>query len=498
MASHVDVLVVGAGISGIGAACHLEAECPGKSYAVLEARESMGGTWDLFRYPGVRSDSDMFTLGYRFKPWTDTKTLADGPAILSYVKETAREHGVEDKIRYGHRVAGLSWSSEDARWTAQIERDGQSIEMTAGFVSMCTGYYDYAGGYTPEFPGLERFGGTVVHPQKWPEDLDYAGKRVVVIGSGATAVTMVPAMAETAAHVTMLQRSPTYVVTLPAVDPIANAVRRVLPLKASYVVSRWKNVLLQMGTYNLSRRRPELVRRLIRAGVRHQLPDGYDVDRHFRPAYDPWDERMCVVPDADLFKAISSGDAEMVTDTIAEFTESGIKLASGRELEADIVVTATGLNLLSVGALDVTVDGARVPIPDRLTYKSLMLEDVPNLAFTIGYTNASWTLKADLTSEYVCRLLNHMDERGYDVCVPHNDDPTITAEPLIDLASGYVQRSIDKMPKRGSKPPWRLRQNYAVDIVNLRHGQIEDGVMRFSRAGAGARQGRAATQTVAA
>jgi len=295
----------------------------------------------------------------------------------------------------------------------------------------------------------------------------------------------------------MLQRSPTYVVTLPAVDPIARAVRRVLPLKAAYVVSRWKNVLLQMGTYNLSRRRPDLVRRLIRAGVRHQLPDGYDVDRHFKPAYDPWDERMCVVPDADLFKAISSGDAEMVTDTIDEFTESGIKLASGRELEADIVITATGLNLLSVGALEVTVDGEQVHVPDRLTYKSLMLEDVPNLAFTIGYTNASWTLKADLTSEYVCRLLNHMDQGGYDVCVPHNDDPTITAEPLIDLASGYVQRSIDQMPKRGSKEPWRLRQNYAVDIVNLRHGQLEDGVMRFSRTGAGAGR-QSGRQSVAA
>ena len=356
--------------------------------------------------------------------------------------------------------------------------------MTADFVFLCSGYYDYAGGYTPEFEGLDRFEGTVVHPQKWPEDLDYAGKRVVVIGSGATAVTMVPAMAETAAHVTMLQRSPTYIVALPAVDPIASVLRRVLPMKAAYVVSRWKNVLIQMGIYNLSRWRPKLVRKLIREGVRRQLPAGYDVDRHFRPPYDPWDERMCVVPDADLFKSISSGRTEMVTDTIDQFTETGIRLTSGRELEADIVVTATGLNLLSLGALDVTVDGEAVPIPDRLTYKALMLEDVPNLAFTIGYTNASWTLKADLTSEYVCRLINHMDERGYDVCVPHNDDASITAEPLIDLASGYIQRSIDQMPKRGSKQPWRLRQNYAVDIVNLRHGQIEDGVMRFSRAGA--------------
>ena len=487
---HVDVLIVGAGLSGIGAACHLEEECPSKDYAVLEARDAIGGTWDLFRYPGVRSDSDMFTLGYRFKPWTDTKTLADGPAILDYVKETAREHGVEEKIRFGHKVVGLSWSGDDSRWTVKIERDGGPTAMTASFVFLCGGYYDYEGGFTPEFQGIERFQGEVIHPQKWPEDLDYAGKRVVVIGSGATAVTMVPAMAGTAAHVTMLQRSPTYIVTLPAVDPIAKFVRRLLPVKAAYVVSRWKNVLLQMATFHLSRRRPEWVRKAIRAGVRHQLPAGYDVDRHFRPAYDPWDERMCVVPDADLFKSISSGEAEMVTDTIEEFTETGIRLTSGRELEADIVVTATGLNLMSMAAVDLTVDGEAVHVPDRLTYKSLMLEDVPNMAFTIGYTNASWTLKADLTSEYVCRLLNHMDAGGYDVCVPHNDDASVTAEPLIDLASGYVQRSIEQMPKQGSKPPWRLRQNYAVDIVTLRRGALEDGTLRFFRPGTGSAAGR--------
>ena len=498
MASHVDVLIVGAGISGIGAACHLEDECPSKSYAVLEARDAMGGTWDLFRYPGVRSDSDMFTLGYRFKPWTDSKTLADGPAILSYVRETAREHGVEDKIRYGHKVVGLSWSSEQARWTVRIDQHGEQTEMTCSFVFLCSGYYDYDGGYTPEFEGIDRFKGQIVHPQKWPEDLDYAGKRVVVIGSGATAVTMVPAMADTAAHVTMLQRSPTYIVTLPAVDPIAKALKRVLPPKAAYVVSRWKNVLLQMGTFNLSRWKPDLVRKLIRAGVRHQLPPGYDVDRHFKPPYNPWDERMCVVPDADLFKAISNGRAEMVTDTIDTFTEDGIRVASGQELEADIIVTATGLNLRALGALDVTVDGQPVPVPERLTYKSLMLEDVPNLAFTIGYTNASWTLKADLTSEYVCRLLNHMDAHGYDVCMPHNDDPSVTPEPLLNLASGYIRRSVHLMPKQGSKAPWRLRQNYAVDIANLRRGALEDGALRFSRTGDDARDGRPASQTVAA
>jgi monooxygenase len=480
---HVDVLIVGAGISGIGAASHLEEECPSKSYAVLEARDAIGGTWDLFRYPGIRSDSDMFTLGYRFKPWTDARTLADGPSILSYVRETARENDVESKIRFGHKVAAVSWSGADARWTVQIDRAGERTEMTCGFLFLCGGYFDYAGGYTPEFEGIDRFRGQVVHPQKWPEDLDYAGKRVVVIGSGATAVTMVPAMAGTAAHVTMLQRSPTYVVALPGVDPIAKALRRVLPLKASYVLSRWKNVLVQLATFQLSRRRPNLVRRAIRAAAKAQLPDGYEIDRHFKPRYDPWDERLCVVPDGDLFKAIGSGRADVVTDTIDTFTETGLKLTSGQELEADIVVTATGLNLMPLGGVDMTVDGEPVHVPDRLTYKALMLEDLPNLAFSVGYTNASWTLKADLTSEYVCRLLNHMDAKGYDACVPHNDDPTITSEPMLDLASGYVTRSADVMPKRGSKEPWRLRQNYAADIVNLRHGQLEDGTLRFSRRG---------------
>ncbi len=498
MASHVDVLIVGAGLSGIGAACHLEDECPSKSYAILEARDAIGGTWDLFRYPGVRSDSDMFTLGYRFKPWTDSRTLADGPSILSYVRETARERGVEDKIRFGHKVVGLSWSGDDACWTVQIDHAGESTQMTCGFVLLCSGYYDYAGGYTPEFEGIDRFQGRIVHPQEWPEDLDYAGKRVVVIGSGATAVTMVPAMADSAAHVTMLQRSPTYVVTLPAIDPIANLVRRVLPEKAAYAVSRWKNVLLQSATYHLSRRRPRLVRRAIRAAARHQLPDGYDVDRHFKPPYDPWDQRMCVVPDGDLFKAIRNGRAEVVTDTIETFTETGLRLTSGQELTADVIITATGLNLLGMAGLDMTVDGEPVHLPDRLTYKALMLEDVPNLAFTIGYTNASWTLKADLTSEYVCRLLNHMDASGHAVCVPRNRDPSVVAEPLIDLSAGYVQRKIAEMPKQGSKPPWRLRQNYLHDIVDLRRGALEDGVLEFSRAPAGARSERTAEQTAAA
>ncbi len=484
MTDHVDVLIVGAGLSGIGAACHLQERCPSKSYVILEARGAIGGTWDLFRYPGVRSDSDMFTLGYRFKPWTDSRTLADGESILSYVREAAREHGVEQKIRFGHKVVGFHWSSDDARWTVQIDRNGRRTQMTCAFVFLCSGYFDYDGGYTPQFEGVERFNGQIVHPQKWPEDLDYAGKRVVVIGSGATAVTMVPAMAETAAQVTMLQRSPTYIVTLPAVDPIANLARRVLPEKAAYAVSRWKNVLLQIATFQLSRWRPGLVRRAIRWAARRQLPPGYEVDRHFKPAYDPWDQRMCVVPDGDLFKAIRHGRAELVTDTVETFTEHGIDLGSGRELAADVVVTATGLNLLGLAGLDLTVDGQTVHVPDRLAYKSLMLEDVPNMAFTIGYTNASWTLKADLTSEYVCRVLNHMDATGRQVCVPHNSDPSVAHEPLIDLAAGYIQRSIAEMPKQGSKAPWRLRQNYARDILPLRHGKLEDGVLQFRRAGA--------------
>jgi monooxygenase len=480
---HLDVLIVGAGLSGIGAAHHLVERCPGKSYAILEARDDLGGTWDLFRYPGIRSDSDMHTLGYRFKPWTEAKAIADGDSILRYVRQTAQESGIDGKIRFGHRVVRAEWSSAESHWTVEAERaeDGETLRLTCDFLWTCTGYYRYDEGYTPEFEGRERFDGPIVHPQHWPEDLDYAGKRVVVIGSGATAVTLVPAMAEQAEHVTMLQRSPTYVVSLPAEDPLAKTVRRVLPIEAAYAVIRWKNVLLQMATYQLSKRRPSFVKRLIRKANERSLPAGYDLDTHFKPRYNPWDQRMCLVPDDDLFRAIRSGDAEVVTDRIETFTERGIELESGAELEADVIITATGLNLLFLGGVQLAVDGEDVDPSTRMTYKGMLLNDVPNFALTLGYTNASWTLKADLTSEYVCRLLNHMDANGYSNCVARITDPSVVEEPVLDFTSGYVLRSLDKLPKQGSKEPWRLRQNYALDLRAIRHGSVEDEAMKFSR-----------------
>ena len=421
------MLIVGAGISGVGAGYHLQANCPGKSFAILEARDAIGGTWDLFRYPGIRSDSDMLTLGYSFRPWTDAKAIADGPSILDYVNETAREYGIDRRIRFGHKVVGAEWSSADARWTVDIERPatGERLQMTCNFLHSCCGYYSYDGGYTPDFAGTERFEGDVVHPQQWPEDLDYEGKRVVVIGSGATAVTLVPAMAERASHVTMLQRSPSYVVSLPAVDPLARALRRFLPPKLAYSVLRWKNVLMTMLVFQVSRRRPEFIKRLIRRGLERQLPAGYDIDTHFKPTYNPWDQRMCLVPDGDLFASISNGSASVATDRIETFTERGLALESGAELEADVVVTATGLNLVPLGGIALVVDGKPVELPETMGYKGMMLSGVPNLAVSLGYTNASWTLKCDLTCEYVCRLLNHMDRGGYAYCTPQDRDPSV-------------------------------------------------------------------------
>jgi monooxygenase len=481
MSTDVDVLIVGAGLSGIGAAYHLRTAFPDRTYTILEARDTIGGTWDLFRYPGVRSDSDMHTLGYRFKPWTQPKAIADGPSILSYVRETAAEAGIDRHIRFGHRVIRASWSTEDARWTVEARHDGSPVTITARFLYVCSGYYHYDAGHTPDFPGVERFRGTVVHPQQWPSDLDHAGKNVVVIGSGATAVTLVPAMAETAAHVTMLQRSPTYILSLPAEDRIANTLRRLIGPRRAYFFARWKNVLVSTFLYQLSRRRPHVVKNLIRKATIRQLPPGYDVDTHFKPRYDPWDQRLCLVPDGDLFRAIRRGRASVVTDRIAEFTESGLRLESGDTLTADVVVTATGLRLLAFGGMELIVDGRAVELPKTLAYKGMMLSDVPNFAFTVGYTNASWTLKADLVSEYVIRLLRHMDEGGYDVAVPVNDDPAVTERPLLDFDAGYVLRSIDEFPRAGSRPPWQLGMSYAHDVVNLRHGKVNDGVMRFTR-----------------
>jgi len=481
---HLDVLIIGAGLSGIGAGCHLLADSPGKTFAILEGRARSGGTWDLFQYPGIRSDSDMFTLGYNFKPWTEAKAIADGPSILNYVRETAREHGVEERIRYQHRVVHADWSSADARWTVTAERGdtGETVRLTCDFLFGCTGYYRYDEGYTPQFPGVDRFKGEVVHPQHWPEGFDYSGKRVVVIGSGATAVTLVPSMTDRAAHVTMLQRSPSYVMSLPARDPIADLLRKVLPAKAAYPIVRWKNVALSSLVFQASRRAPRLVKKLIRRQVQRQLPEGYDVDTHFRPTYDPWDQRLCLVPNGDLFKAIRNGGASVVTDRIETFTETGLKLASGAELEADVIVTATGLNLLVLGGMTIALDGREVDLSQTVGYKGMMFSGVPNLAITLGYTNASWTLKGDLVAEYVCRLLNHMDAEGFRVVTPLAPAPGARTEPFIDLQSGYVLRSIEQLPKQGPHAPWRLHQNYARDVVMMRRGALQDEGIAFSAA----------------
>jgi cation diffusion facilitator CzcD-associated flavoprotein CzcO len=477
---HQDVVIVGAGLSGIGAACQLSMACPGKSFAICEGRETIGGTWDLFRYPGVRSDSDMYTLGYRFRPWRDAKAIADGPAILNYIRDTAAEFRVDKKIRYGHRVTEAAWSTDDALWTLQVETNDGAEEFTCNFLFLCTGYYDYENGYTPDWPDVGKFRGPIIHPQKWPEDLDYAGKKVIVIGSGATAVTLVPAMAENAEHVTMLQRSPTYIMTLPSEDRVANVFRRVLPERASYVLTRWKNVLLQMFFYVLSRKRPQTMKRLLANGARRELGELYDA-KHFTPTYNPWDQRLCLVPDSDLFNAIREGTASIVTDEIETFTATGIKLKSGGQLDADIIVTATGLNLKLMAGLQLVVDGAPVDLSKTIAYKGMMYSDVPNAASAFGYTNASWTLKCDLTSEYVCRLLNYMDVHGYAQCTPRLSDPTVTPEPVLDFTSGYVQRALQSLPSQGSKTPWRLHQNYIKDLSMLRYGRVDDGTMEFKR-----------------
>lgn len=480
---HFDVLIVGAGLSGIGAGYHLQANCPGKSYVILEGRESMGGTWDLFRYPGIRSDSDMYTLGYSFKPWTEAKAIADGPSILKYVKDTARDNGIDRHIRFHHLVKNASWSSEDAVWTVEAEMglSKERVQFTCNFLFMCSGYYDYDKGYTPDFEGVERFKGRVVHPQKWTGDIEYADKRVIVIGSGATAVTLVPEMARDASHVTMLQRSPTYVVSRPAEDGMANWLRGKVPAKAAYAITRWKNVLLGMAFFKYCRSKPEKAKKLILRGVREQLGPDFDIGKHFTPDYNPWDQRLCLVPNGDLFDALKDGSASVVTDHIDCFTENGIRLKSGQELEADVIVTATGLNLKVLGGLDISVDGRAVELSETMSYKGMMYSDVPNLASAFGYTNASWTLKCDLTCEYVCRILNRMDETGDRQATPRLTDPTVQEVPWLDFSSGYVQRSLDKFPKQGSKKPWKLHQNYALDIVALKFGQVDDGVMEFSR-----------------
>ncbi|MEU0940761.1 NAD(P)/FAD-dependent oxidoreductase [Embleya sp. NPDC005971] len=500
---HVDVLIVGAGIAGIGAACHLRRRSPGRSVLILEGREAIGGTWDLFRYPGIRSDSDMHTLGYSFRPWAAGDSIAEGAVIREYIRDTAREHGVDRLVRFGHRVVDAAWSGETGRWTVRAvrthgadgagDRDGatetETVELTCSFLFGCTGYFRYDQGYTPEFPGIENFAGPVVHPQAWPEDLDHADRRVVVIGSGATAVTLVPTLARTAAHVTMLQRSPGYVMALSRRDATGARLRRVLPDRTAYALIRAKSIGMAMLAFHLSRRAPTLMKSVLRRGAIRRLPEGYDVDTHFAPRYDPWDQRMCFVPDGDLFTALHGERASIVTDTIAGFTETGVCLASGTELPADIVVSATGLNLRILGGITLRVDGTPVEPSETVAYKGMMLSGVPNFAFAIGYTNASWTLKCDLVGEYVCRLLNHMDAHDRQVCIPQAPSADMPLEPLLDLESGYVQRGSASLPKQGSATPWRLHENYPRDMLMLRHGTLRDRGMRFARVGRPAEAG---------
>ncbi len=492
MTGHFDVIIIGAGLSGIGAARHLRESCPGRSFLILENRDAIGGTWDLFRYPGVRSDSDMFTLGYCFRPWTEAKSIADGAAILKYVRDTAEEADISSYVRFGHQVRSACWSSERARWTVEAEHGSALAVFTCRFLVSCSGYYDYDAGYTPDFPGASDFAGLVVHPQQWPERLDYEGKQVVVIGSGATAVTLVPELAKKAAHVVMLQRSPTYVVSQPSEDRLAIRLRALLPGKLAYALVRWKNILENIYVYRLSRRQPAKMRAYILDQVRGHLGKVFDIDTHFAPHYAPWDQRMCLVPDADLFRSVSDGSSSVVTEAIDRFTPAGIRLASGRELPADIVVTATGLRMKFAGGISVSVDGQQVAFPDRFTYKGMMFDGVPNFISVFGYTNASWTLKADLTSAYLCRLLNHMDRRDLVACTP-TLEARLAPRPFLDLTSGYVTRGEHLLPRQGSEAPWRLHQNYLLDLLALRFGKLEDGVLRFQ----GARESREPAGTAA-
>jgi cation diffusion facilitator CzcD-associated flavoprotein CzcO len=483
MPEHVDVLIVGAGLSGIAAAYHLQANCPKKTYRIVEGRDALGGTWDLFRYPGIRSDSDMHTMGFSFKPWTSDKVIADGAEILNYLKETAEQYGIDRHIEYNLRVVRVEWSSERAQWTVEMERSPSRERTTAtcSFLFMCSGYYNYEKGHTPDFPGVDRFKGRIVHPQQWPEDLDYAGKQVVIIGSGATAVTLVPSMAQTAGHVTMLQRSPTYVVARPATDPFAMRMKKYLPKKILLRIVRWRNILLTMHFYKIARTAPDKFSAAVIGGARAQLGEGYDVDTHFTPKYKPWDQRLCLVPDGDLFKSIREGHATIVTDTIESFTETGIKLNSGKELQADIIVTATGLRMQLISGVEVYVDSKRIELAKTFNYKGTMFSGIPNFALTIGYTNASWTLKAEISCLYVCRLLNYMDRHRFRSAVPNFVEGSIGEQPMVTLTSGYVQRALTELPKQGLKEPWTLRQHFPRDSISLRFGKVNDGSMRFSR-----------------
>jgi cation diffusion facilitator CzcD-associated flavoprotein CzcO len=474
-----DVLIVGAGLSGIGAAVHLQQNCPNETYAILEGRDAIGGTWDLFRYPGIRSDSDMYTLGYRFKPWKSAKAIADGPSIRSYIRETATEHGINQHIRFGHKVTNAAWDSETARWTVTTNKS----TLTCRFLYMCSGYYNYGQGHRPTWEGEAEFKGQIIHPQFWPESLDYKGKRVVVIGSGATAVTLVPAMADTTAHVTMLQRSPTWMVSRPGSDAIANALKAILPAQMAYDIVRWKNVTLGQYFYKQTRSNPGKIRELLLKRLAKLLPADYDLETHFTPGYNPWDQRLCLVPDADLFNAITAGKAEIVTDQIAKFEAGGIRLHNGKLLEADIIVTATGLKLEALGGMTVTVDGETRRTADALAYKGMMFSGIPNLAQSFGYINASWTLRSDLIADYVCRLLKHMRKTGVDIATPTPAADVVPERLAMDLQSGYVQRGADALPRSGNRAPWMVTADYKYDRKELMEGPVTDE-MAFARAGA--------------
>jgi monooxygenase len=478
---HFDLLIIGAGLSGIGAGCHMLERCPRRTFTILEGRDRSGGTWDLFRYPGVRSDSDMFTLGYAFRPWKERKAIAEGPAILRYLRETATAFGVDRMIRYEHKVTRASWSSQEARWFVDVVRgpNAESLRMSCNFLFLCCGYFRYDAGYTPAFEGSERFAGRIVHPQLWTDDIDWKGKRVVVIGSGATAMTLVPALADKATHVTMVQRSPTWVVARPSEDPIERGLRGLLPQRLIHAVVRWKQVLLGLYFFNVCRRNPERAKKLLLAGVRAGLGNDAVIAPHFLPRYNPWEQRLCLLPDGDLFRAMRDGRVSVVTDEIERFTETGVALRSGATVAADLIVTATGLELQAFGGIALDVDGQTVDPARHFNYKGVMFSDVPNFASCFGYANASWTLKADLVCRYVCRLLNHMQRHGFVQCTPRNDDPQVSGLPWIDFSSGYLQRSLARFPKQGTRAPWRLQQNYLRDLFALRFGRVDDPELHF-------------------
>jgi len=482
MTEHLDVVIVGAGISGVSAAWHLQERCPTKSYAILERREDLGGTWDLFKYPGIRSDSDMFTLGFRFKPWGSAKSIADGASIKAYIRETAVESRIDKHIRYRQRVVAADWSDAENLWTLTVECDGQQSEITCSFLFACTGYYNYDEGYSPTFAGSEDFDGTIIHPQHWPEDLDYAGKKIVVIGSGATAITLIPALVNSGAgRVTMLQRSPSYIGSLPGTDPFAVRANQLLPERLAHMANRWKAIAFSTFQYQLARKAPAYMRKTLMTMAQRRLPEGYDVEKHFGPRYNVWDQRLCLAPDGDFFRTIRHGKADVVTDTIDRFTKTGIKLSSGEELQADIIVTATGLNMQLLGGVKPTRNGESIELTSLMTYKGLMFSGVPNFAITFGYTNASWTLKADLVSEFVCRLLNYMDAKGFDFVEPQHPGSDVDELPFMDFSPGYFERSMHLLPKSGSRAPWRLKQNYLFDMRTIRRGKVADEGLGFAK-----------------